>query len=110
MLSRYLGGVLDFTGELNRYAIAKATIRDIEEVKRCRGIAEALMGEFLQVRRPNPVQTKYTHVHPKMYCSPAIHCFKLTAIVLVLACNIADLLSACSLICAMGASGRNMTL
>ncbi|KAK9916248.1 hypothetical protein WJX75_000477 [Coccomyxa subellipsoidea] len=56
----YLGGVLDFTGELNRYAIAKATIRDIEEVKRCRGIAEALMGEFLQFDlRNGSIRKKY---------------------------------------------------
>lgn len=54
-LCRYLGGVLDFTGELNRYAIAKATIRDINEVKKCRDIAEALMGEFLQVGEPHPI-------------------------------------------------------
>ena len=48
-LRRFLGGVLDFTGELNRYAIAKATKRDIPEVQRCRDIVESLMGEFLQV-------------------------------------------------------------
>ena len=41
--------MLDFTGELNRYAIAKATKRDIPEVQRCRDIVESLMGEFLQV-------------------------------------------------------------
>ena len=46
---RYLGGVLDFTGELNRYAIAKATVRDVAEVQLCRDIVEGLMGEFLQV-------------------------------------------------------------
>ncbi|CAL8467066.1 g6602 [Coccomyxa elongata] len=56
----YLGGVLDFTGELNRYAIAKATIRDINEVKRCRDIAEALMGEFLQFDlRNGSIRKKY---------------------------------------------------
>lgn len=49
-MDRYLGGVLDFTGELNRYAVAKATVRDVQEVKRCRDITEALMGEFLQAR------------------------------------------------------------
>lgn len=32
----YLGGVLDFTGELNRYAVQKATARDVEEVRRCK--------------------------------------------------------------------------
>lgn len=44
----YLGGVLDFTGELNRFAIARATARDVDEVQRCRDLVEALMGVFLQ--------------------------------------------------------------
>jgi len=44
----YLGGVLDFTGELNRYCIAKATVRDIDEVKRCRDLVECLMALFLK--------------------------------------------------------------
>lgn len=41
--------MLDFTGELNRHAIAKATVRDVREVRLCRDIVEGLMGEFLQV-------------------------------------------------------------
>jgi predicted translin family RNA/ssDNA-binding protein len=45
--------VLDFTGELNRYAIAKATARDVKEVQRCRDIVDALMGEFLKVHFAN---------------------------------------------------------
>ena len=49
MSCRYLGGVLDFTGELNRFSIAKATVRDAESVRCCRDLVEALMGEFLQV-------------------------------------------------------------
>lgn len=44
----FLGGVLDFTGELNRYAIARATQRDREAVARCRDLVDALMGRFLQ--------------------------------------------------------------
>ncbi|KXZ52785.1 hypothetical protein GPECTOR_8g173 [Gonium pectorale] len=44
----YLGGVLDFTGELNRYAIARATSRDKAAVERCRDLVDALMGRFLQ--------------------------------------------------------------
>ena len=59
---------MDFTGELNRYAIAKATIRDIDEVKKCRGIAEALMGEFLQVCRPTPVSSNIlTYLYRILY-------------------------------------------
>ena len=51
MSCRYLGGVLDFTGELNRFAVARATVRDVKSVQRCRDIVDALMGEFLQVSK-----------------------------------------------------------
>lgn len=44
----YLGGVLDFTGELNRFCVAKATVRDAEAVKKCGEIVDALMGIFLK--------------------------------------------------------------
>ncbi|GIL46914.1 hypothetical protein Vafri_3779 [Volvox africanus] len=44
----FLGGVLDFTGELNRYAIARATVRDRAAVQLCRDLVDALMGRFLQ--------------------------------------------------------------
>lgn len=52
MLTRdeYLGGVLDFTGELNRYAVMRATERDIAAVKKCRDVVDSLMGIFLEVR------------------------------------------------------------
>lgn len=45
---RYLGGVIDFTGELNRYAVSCATRRDVAAVSRCRDVVDALMGQFLQ--------------------------------------------------------------
>ncbi|GIL70766.1 hypothetical protein Vretimale_3848 [Volvox reticuliferus] len=48
LLFRFLGGVLDFTGELNRYAIARATVRDSAAVQLCRDLVDALMGRFLQ--------------------------------------------------------------
>ncbi|GFR43963.1 hypothetical protein Agub_g5106, partial [Astrephomene gubernaculifera] len=44
----FLGGVLDFTGELNRYAVARATQRDRAAVQRCRDLVDGLMGRFLQ--------------------------------------------------------------
>ncbi|EEH58942.1 uncharacterized protein MICPUCDRAFT_25708, partial [Micromonas pusilla CCMP1545] len=44
----YLGGILDFTGELNRYCISKATVRDVAEVRKCRDVVDALMGIFLK--------------------------------------------------------------
>ena len=44
----YLGGVLDFTGELNRYCVARATVRDVDAVTKCRDVVDALMGIFLK--------------------------------------------------------------
>lgn len=44
----YLGGCLDFTGELNRYAVAKATQRNIEVVQNCKELVESIFGQFLQ--------------------------------------------------------------
>jgi len=44
----YLGGVLDMTGELNRYAVQRATSRDAEEVARCKDLVEGIFGLFLQ--------------------------------------------------------------
>lgn len=54
MLNRdeFLGGVLDFTGELNRYAVARATARDKAAVQRCRDVIDNLMGVFLEVGTP----------------------------------------------------------
>jgi hypothetical protein len=45
----YLSGVLDFTGELNRYAVARATARDVGAVQRARDVVDALQGQFLQM-------------------------------------------------------------
>lgn len=53
---RYLGGMLDFTGELNRYAVACATRRDAAAVARCRNVVDALMGQFLQFGELMPWQ------------------------------------------------------
>jgi predicted translin family RNA/ssDNA-binding protein len=50
-MNRYLGGVLDFTGELNRYAVLQATRRDVEAVRACRALVEGIFGQFLQVCR-----------------------------------------------------------
>jgi predicted translin family RNA/ssDNA-binding protein len=46
---RYLGGVLDFAGELNRHAVMCATQRDTAAVSRCRDIVDAIMGQFLEL-------------------------------------------------------------
>ena len=47
-IEEYLGGVLDFTGELNRIAVAKATVRDKAAVQRARDVVESLQGQFLR--------------------------------------------------------------
>lgn len=44
----FLGGLLDFTGELNRIAIARATMRDTAAVAQARDVVEGLMGQFLR--------------------------------------------------------------
>lgn len=44
----FLGGILDLTGELNQYAVARATARDKEAVQKARDLVDAPMGVFLQ--------------------------------------------------------------
>lgn len=44
----YLGGVLDFCGELNRFAVQRATARDEDQVKKCRDLVENIMDQYLQ--------------------------------------------------------------
>lgn len=56
----YLGGVLDFTGELNRFAVARATARDTDAVRRARDLVEALQGQFLAMDlRNGQLRKKY---------------------------------------------------
>lgn len=40
--------VLDFTGELNRFAVLRATARDTAAVARARDVADAVFGQMLQ--------------------------------------------------------------
>jgi len=47
-IEEYLGGLLDFTGELNRYAVLQATKRNSEEVERCADIVDKLSELFLK--------------------------------------------------------------
>jgi predicted translin family RNA/ssDNA-binding protein len=56
----YLGGLLDFTGELNRWAIARATERDVVAVEHAKRIVENIMGCFLQLDLGNgSIRKKY---------------------------------------------------
>ncbi|KDD75342.1 Translin family protein [Helicosporidium sp. ATCC 50920] len=52
-VEEYLGGVLDFTGELNRYAILRATERDREAVQRAHDVVEAIFSAYIQFELRN---------------------------------------------------------
>ncbi len=49
MFHRYLAAVLEFTEELSRLAVRRATERDVAAVQRCRDIVDSIHGQFLQV-------------------------------------------------------------
>lgn len=56
----YLGGLLDFTGELNRWAIARATQRDVAAVQHARDCVDSIMGCFLRLDlRNGQIRKKY---------------------------------------------------
>ncbi|ETV97947.1 hypothetical protein H310_09261 [Aphanomyces invadans] len=56
----YLSGVVDFTGEVGRYAVAQATKRDVAKVEMCRDLVEAISGELIQFSfRNGPLRKKY---------------------------------------------------
>jgi len=54
----YLGGLVDLTGEIGRYAVAQATRRDVAAVQRCRAVLDALAGEMLSLRLPASLNKK----------------------------------------------------
>ncbi|KAF4320689.1 hypothetical protein JM18_004535 [Phytophthora kernoviae] len=61
--NEYLGGVIDFTGELMRLAVVKATSRDVQEVERCKAMVEAISGELIQFDfRNGPMRRKFDSV------------------------------------------------
>eukprot|EP00753_Platysulcus_tardus_P006504 PLAT14252.1.p2 GENE.PLAT14252.1~~PLAT14252.1.p2 ORF type:complete len:232 (+),score=91.16 PLAT14252.1:36-698(+) len=56
----YLGGVVDFTGELGRVAVLRATERDVDAVRRARDIVDAIMGQFVLFDfRNGPLRKKF---------------------------------------------------
>ncbi len=56
----YLGGLLDFTGEINRWAIARATQRDVAAVQHARDCVDSIMGCFLRLDlRNGQIRKKY---------------------------------------------------
>lgn len=61
--NEYLGGVIDFTGELMRYAVVKATAREVDEVERCKAMVEAISGELIQFDfRNGPLRRKFDSI------------------------------------------------
>ncbi|RLN87756.1 hypothetical protein BBJ28_00017277 [Nothophytophthora sp. Chile5] len=61
--NEYLGGVIDFTGELMRLAVVKATSRDVQEVERCKAMVEAISGELIQFAfRNGPLRRKFDSI------------------------------------------------
>jgi predicted translin family RNA/ssDNA-binding protein len=59
----YLLGLCDFTGELVRYAVLRATARDKRAVQRCRDIIDAIHGQFLQFDlRNSELRRKYDSI------------------------------------------------
>mmetsp|Transcript_43640 Transcript_43640/g.123650 ORF Transcript_43640/g.123650 Transcript_43640/m.123650 type:complete len:213 (+) Transcript_43640:255-893(+) len=56
----YLGGLLDFTGELNRYAVLQATARHETDVKRCQDLCTRVQEEMMQFDlRNSNIRRKY---------------------------------------------------
>ncbi|KAG6976508.1 hypothetical protein JG688_00001280 [Phytophthora aleatoria] len=54
--NEYLGGVIDFT-------VVKATLREVDEVKRCKDMVEAISGELIQFDfRNGPLRHKFDSV------------------------------------------------
>lgn len=59
----YLGGVIDLTGELMRYAVARATERDTASVRRCADLVDAIQGCLIQFEfRNGSLRKKYDAV------------------------------------------------
>ena len=62
ILSRdeYLGGVMDFCGEINRYAVLAATRRDAKTVQSAREVVDALLAQLMLIEfRNGALRRKY---------------------------------------------------
>ena len=55
----FVGGVLDVTGEIVRYAVAAASRRDIKEVKRAQEVVTAITGELIAMNITGPLRPKF---------------------------------------------------
>lgn len=55
----YLGGVLDFTGEVVRYAVKMATEKNFKEVQRAHQAITEVAGEMMQLSLTGSLRNKY---------------------------------------------------
>lgn len=62
----YLGGVLDFAGEIVRHAVSAASARDLPEVKRCQEIVTAVMSELVSMNITGPLRPKYDQLRQNL--------------------------------------------
>jgi hypothetical protein len=59
----YLGGVMDFCGEINRFAVLAATRRDIANVASAREVVDALLAQLMLFEfRNGSLRRKYDGV------------------------------------------------
>lgn len=55
----YLGGLMDYTGELVRRAVTQATQHKYEEVHRCHAEVQAVLGELVRMNIVGALRPKY---------------------------------------------------
>ncbi|CBZ54194.1 putative translin [Neospora caninum Liverpool] len=59
-VEEYLGGLMDFTGELNRFAVLRATEQDLDTVSVCRDFVNKIHEKMLLLDlRNSPLRRKY---------------------------------------------------
>lgn len=55
----YIAGLCDVPGELQRYAIRAATLKDTKTVKKCFDVAEEIIGELVEYNLTKYLRTKF---------------------------------------------------
>jgi predicted translin family RNA/ssDNA-binding protein len=55
----YVGGLCDVPGELYRYAIKSATVRDLKMTKQCAVTAQEIIGELIEFNLTSYLRTKF---------------------------------------------------
>jgi uncharacterized membrane protein (DUF2068 family) len=76
------GGVMDFTGELNRYAILRATNREVSEIKKCREFVDQLMAQLMQFEfRNGQLRKKYDGIKYTLKKMEVRRCLKRVCVI-----------------------------